>query len=147
MTSTALTPEPAHAAVLNCPLPSYRLIVLRAGGASGGAFQHFNSTPSSSRPCDEKDAAEGQQGTTIRLLLVGGRNASGIGSEEGTAIRFIEHIEVGSQSSALGPVEDRVVTFEDVEVFALPDIDPPYGGGEYLIIDRADSTDRKIGRT
>src|SRR5262249_58145221 len=71
----------------------------------------------------DEEPTERQECAAVRAARVGARDELRVGGLERASLRLLERVEQGLEPRALGPLLDRVLTFEHLEVLALPDIE------------------------
>src|ERR1051326_7297849 len=80
---------------------------------------------SSAPPRNDEQAREGKQGQPLLVARIERRHPPAIGVAKSPPLRLIlaEGLQVGPQSRAAHPVEDRVVAFQYVQIGGEPDVD------------------------
>src|SRR5260370_35619028 len=73
----------------------------------------------------DEETSEWEQRAAVRAARVGARDELCIGGLECASLRLLERVQERLGPRALGPLLDRVLAFEHLEVLALPDVEGP----------------------
>src|SRR5260370_17585660 len=71
----------------------------------------------------DEETPEWEQRAAVCAARVGARDELCIGGLECASLRLLERVEERLEPRALGPLLDRVLAFEHLEVLALPDVE------------------------
>src|SRR5260370_37740765 len=71
----------------------------------------------------DEETPEWEQRAAVCAARVGARDELRIGGLECASLRPLERVEERLEPRALGPLLDRVLAFEHLEVLALPDVE------------------------
>src|SRR5262245_53224421 len=73
--------------------------------------------------CNDEEPAEREQGPAVGPRWVGAGDPACVLGEENRALRLFEGVEEWLERGAAGPLDDRIVALQHVEVLRLPDVE------------------------
>src|SRR2546430_16423264 len=82
----------------------------------------------------DEETAEWQQRAAVGAARIRARDQLGIGGLEAAAFRLLEGIEQWPEPRALGPLLDRVLAFEHLEILALPDVESGGARSQHTVV-------------